>query len=151
MEGSIKVPQRVIRLISLIESGGVKNDIVEEEFRQLRDDADVDIAEARSIAQEMDSKSDKDTVIPSRKAVEAEYNRFITTFEEVKKYGNVRDAGSAFKGQLSSLRDTCVAIEASLGNYNAEFLALNQKKAQERDELERKRLETTENAGFYKK
>jgi hypothetical protein len=97
----------------------------------------------------MDSKSDKDTVIPSRKTVEATFNRFINAVEDVKKYGNLKEGGGLY-GQFSLLHDICVQITASIENYNAEFLELNQNKAKERDELERKRKAIAESVALYK-
>jgi hypothetical protein len=87
----------------------------------------------------MDSKADKETVIPTRKQVEISLDRYTNELEQVKKFGNYKDAGSSLHGELFSLLEICQAVKASIETYNTELLRFNEAKVQERNELEKRR------------
>lgn len=129
----------VVAEIEVIDSSGADPSKAELEFGKLHDQADAFIAEARQISQEMDSKADKETIIPTRKQIEVNFDRYIDELEQVKKFGNYKDAGSSLHGELFALLETCEAVKTSINAYNAELLKFNEEKVKERNELEKKR------------
>jgi hypothetical protein len=129
----------VVAEIEAIDSSRADLGKAELEFGKLHDEADTFIAEASQISQEMDSKTDKDTIIPTRKQIEVNFDRYIEQMERVKKFGSYKDAGSSLQGELYALLQVCVDVKTSIKSYNVELLKFNEGKVQERDELEKKR------------
>jgi hypothetical protein len=144
VENGLHLATDVIKEIEVIEYNGNESDKLEQEFAKLRDQADGFIGQARQISQEMDSKTDKDIVIPSRNEVEKSFNHYITELEQVKTIDNYKDTQNTLRRGLLPLLEACQSVNASIINYNEELLKYNEAKVKERNELEKKRKEISD-------
>jgi len=145
VENSKHIATDAVREITTITDN--KNNPAEAEiaFNKLRAEADGFISQAHQISQEMASKTDWQKVIPARKNVERDFDRFAGEMEQVKKFENYKEAGSSLYGQLDALYKISIIITETIDNYNSEFLDTTQKLVNEREELEKKRKTMSEN------
>lgn len=139
VQNGLHLATDVTKEIEIIQYNWNEPTKVELQFAKLRDQADGFIGEALHISQEMDSKADKDTVVPTRKEVEKSLNRYIDQFDKVKKFASFKEAQPTLRAELLSLLATCQIVNESILNYNEELLRFNEEKVKERNELEKKR------------